>query len=61
MALGARRASVVWMVLRETLVLVTLGLALGLPLAFAAARTPATARKARSNARISGSTPAVYR
>jgi predicted permease len=38
MALGARRASVVWLVLREALVLVMIGLAAGIPLLFAAAR-----------------------
>ncbi|HYL93776.1 MAG TPA: FtsX-like permease family protein, partial [Alphaproteobacteria bacterium] len=38
MALGAGRGDVLWMVLRETLLLVTLGLAAGLPLALAATR-----------------------
>lgn len=38
MALGARRASVIWLVLREALILVLIGLAAGIPLVFAAAR-----------------------
>jgi len=38
MALGARRASVVWLVLREALILVLIGLAAGIPLVSAAAR-----------------------
>ena len=38
MALGARRPSVIWMVLREVCVLAALGLAIGLPAAFGAAR-----------------------
>jgi putative ABC transport system permease protein len=38
MALGAQNLTVLWMVLRETFVLVALGLAIGLPAAFAAAR-----------------------
>ena len=37
MALGARRASVVWLVLREALILVLIGLAAGIPLVSAAA------------------------
>ena len=38
MALGARRASVIWMVLREVCVLAALGLAISLPLANGASR-----------------------
>jgi predicted permease len=38
MALGARRSQVVWMILRDSLVLVAVGLILGLPAALAAAR-----------------------
>ncbi|MDQ3349441.1 MAG: ABC transporter permease, partial [Acidobacteriota bacterium] len=38
MALGADRASVLWLVVREALVLVAFGAAIGLPLAFAASR-----------------------
>src|SRR5206468_10538030 len=38
MALGARRASVVWLVLREALILVLIGLAAGILLVSAAAR-----------------------
>ena len=37
-ALGARRGEVVWMVLRDGLLLVAAGLALGLPVSYAAAR-----------------------
>jgi ABC-type antimicrobial peptide transport system permease subunit len=37
-ALGARRSGVLWMVLRDALLLVSAGLAVGLPLAMAAAR-----------------------
>ena len=40
-ALGAPREKVVWMILRDSLVLVVLGLALGLPAALAAARAVA--------------------
>jgi predicted permease len=38
MALGAQRTEVLWMILRESLVIAGLGIAVGLPLAFAAAR-----------------------
>jgi len=38
MALGARPSQVLWMVLRESLVLVGLGVGLGLPLVLAASR-----------------------
>jgi predicted permease len=38
MALGARRPQVLWMVLRESVVMVVLGLALGLPLGLGATR-----------------------
>jgi predicted permease len=38
MALGARRRQVVWMVMRESLMLIGIGIALGLPLAFALTR-----------------------
>jgi len=39
MALGANRSDVLWMVLREALALVALGVAAGLPLAFLAGRS----------------------
>ena len=42
MALGADRAMVLWMVLREALSLVVVGALIGLPLAFAAARSMRT-------------------
>jgi len=38
MALGARRGAVVWMVLRDALILVAAGLAIGLPVSYVAAR-----------------------
>ncbi|MGH9655626.1 MAG: FtsX-like permease family protein, partial [Bryobacteraceae bacterium] len=38
MALGASRTAVVWMILRESLLLIAIGIAIGLPLALAAAR-----------------------
>jgi predicted permease len=38
MALGARRGEMLWMVLRETLLLVAMGVAIGLPAALAATR-----------------------
>jgi len=38
MALGAQRAQVLWMVLRESLLTAVVGVGIGLPLAFAAAR-----------------------
>jgi predicted permease len=34
MALGAPKASVLWLILRETMILVTVGLAIGIPVAF---------------------------
>ena len=42
MALGAGRGGVLWMVLRESLRLVLIGLAIGLPAAYAAARVSAS-------------------
>jgi predicted permease len=39
MALGAERGGVIWMVLREALLLVGTGIAMGVPLAFALARS----------------------
>jgi len=41
-ALGARRSTVLWMVLRDALLLVGLGLALGLPFSIVAGRTVAS-------------------
>jgi ABC-type antimicrobial peptide transport system permease subunit len=38
MALGARAGSIAWMILRETLVLVLIGLVIGVPTALFAAR-----------------------
>ncbi|HEX3231856.1 MAG TPA: FtsX-like permease family protein, partial [Pyrinomonadaceae bacterium] len=38
MALGAERGRIVWMVMRETLLLVLLGIAIGVPIALGAAR-----------------------
>jgi ABC-type antimicrobial peptide transport system permease subunit len=38
MALGARRGEMLWLVLRETLLLVALGVAIGLPASMAATR-----------------------
>ena len=38
MALGAERPRILWMVLRETLVLVSIGIAIGIPAAIGAAR-----------------------
>jgi predicted permease len=38
MALGAQRSEVLWMVLRQTLLLIGVGIAIGVPLALAAAR-----------------------
>jgi ABC-type antimicrobial peptide transport system permease subunit len=37
-ALGAQRRDVVWMILRDTLVLLAIGVAVGIPAAFGAAR-----------------------
>ena len=38
MALGAERRSILWTVMRETLVLVVVGVAIGIPVAMAATR-----------------------
>jgi len=38
MALGAQRSEVLWMVMRQTLLLIGIGIAIGVPLALAAAR-----------------------
>ncbi|MGH9591905.1 MAG: FtsX-like permease family protein, partial [Bryobacteraceae bacterium] len=38
MALGAQRESILWMILRDTLILLFIGLAIGIPVAFGAAR-----------------------
>jgi ABC-type antimicrobial peptide transport system permease subunit len=42
MALGAERPSILWMVLRETLVLVFIGIVIGIPAAIVAARLVST-------------------
>ena len=42
MALGAPQGSVIWMVLRETLVLLVVGLAIGIPASFALSRYVST-------------------
>jgi predicted permease len=42
MALGARQGEVVWMILRDTLVLLAVGVAVGIPAAFGAARLVAS-------------------
>jgi ABC-type antimicrobial peptide transport system permease subunit len=42
MALGARRSDVVWMVMRENLALVSVGVAVGVPMALAAMRLAAS-------------------
>jgi len=42
MALGAPQTQVIWMVMRETLVLVTAGLAIGVPAAFALSKYVST-------------------
>jgi predicted permease len=41
-ALGARQSQVLWMILRRSLVLLSVGLAIGLPVSFAAARAVAS-------------------
>jgi putative ABC transport system permease protein len=38
MALGARKASVLWLVLRETMILVAIGIAIGIPVAYVLSR-----------------------
>jgi len=38
MALGAPKASVLWLILRETMILVTVGIAIGIPVAYALSR-----------------------
>jgi ABC-type antimicrobial peptide transport system permease subunit len=38
MALGARQSAVLWLILRETLILLALGVAIGVPTALAGAR-----------------------
>jgi ABC-type antimicrobial peptide transport system permease subunit len=42
MALGAQRKQVLWMVLRESLIVSSVGIAIGLPLAFMSARLLST-------------------
>jgi ABC-type antimicrobial peptide transport system permease subunit len=42
MALGAKSQSILWMVLRETLILVVAGIAIGVPVALSAARLVST-------------------
>jgi len=42
MALGAKSQSILWMVLRETLIPVAAGVAIGVPVALAAARLVST-------------------
>jgi len=42
MALGAARSNVRWLVLREILLLVTIGIALGIPITLASSRLVAT-------------------
>jgi predicted permease len=42
MALGARKVTVFWLILREALILVSIGLAVGVPLTFALTRLAAT-------------------
>ena len=38
MALGAERRDIIWMILRETLILVAIGMAIGVPAALGAAK-----------------------
>jgi ABC-type antimicrobial peptide transport system permease subunit len=38
MALGAPKLSVLWLILRETMILVTIGIAIGLPVAYVLSR-----------------------
>ena len=39
MALGAPKTSVLWLILRETMILVTIGIAIGIPVAYVSAAT----------------------